>query len=451
MTPSHLLHRCHQSRRAKTALRLRARQLRAATVGGAVALGAIAVPGPTQAATVTINTAVNGTQFIGGGNDLEITAGGSITAPGSGSGDDGVRESAPGASIGSINNAGSITATDSGIGASTGATVGDISNSGSISAGLGIGLFAATANGNITNSGSIEGFFVGISAAGSSTIDGAIQNQAGGTVSGSFFSGIQVSGGSVSNGISNAGSITGFDAISIFSAEINGGITNTGSIQGGYITDRIIGGGLGVYSSAVITGGITNSGSIEGDNRVSEDGSIFISSPAQVTGGISNTGSLTGLLQIFGSDGAGGGIDVTNSGDIDLLDSESNISGDFTQTGTGTLAITLLAFGDYTAAPLGIVGDASIDGDLLLDLDPGFAFSALDRLTLIGAGGTRTGTFSNYADGDLVYAFDSRRRMYLDYTADGVDLYTTPIPGTPLLIGLGLFAWAGARARRARG
>jgi len=77
--------------------------------------------------------------------------------------------------------------------------------------------------------------------------------------------------------------------------------------------------------------------------------------------------------------------------------------------------------------------------------------SALDRLTLIGANGTPTGTFGNYADGDLVFAFDSRRRMYLEYTAEGVVLYTTPLPGTWALIWLGLFAWRAARARTPRG
>ncbi|WP_295881309.1 hypothetical protein, partial [uncultured Thiohalocapsa sp.] len=356
MTHQHLIHRQHQARRARAELRLRARQLRAAAVGGAVALGAIAAPAP--AATVTINTAVNGTQFIGGGDDLVITADGSISAPGLGN--DGVRESTRGASIGSISNAGSIEAgydTDgAGIGVVEATVEGDITNSGSIVAIEAISLASATVNGNIANSGSLEGEFYGISAWWSA-IAGAIQNEAGGSIESidAFgFSGIDLYLSSVSNGISNAGSITGgfMDAIYISSAEINGGITNTGSIQGGEDLDsgEVVYGGLGVYGSAVITGGITNSGSIQGDDEdgFAWTGSISISTPAQVTGGITNSGSLTGPLQIFGSDGAGGGIDVTNSGDIDLQSSQSGISGDFTQTGTGTLAMTLMSFSDYT-------------------------------------------------------------------------------------------------------
>jgi len=52
----------------------------------------------------------------------------------------------------------------------------------------------------------------------------------------------------------------------------------------------------------------------------------------------------------------------------------SVISRDFTQTGTGTLAVTLLSFGAYTGVPLLVNRALVLGGELLLDLEPGFAF-----------------------------------------------------------------------------
>ena len=121
----------------------------------------------------------------------------------------------------------------------------------------------------------------------------------------------------------------------------------------------------------------------------------------------------------------------------------SLISGDFMQTGSGSLAFTRLSFTDYAGLPpLTILGSVDVAGDLLLGFDEGFSYAPFARLTLIGVGGARTGLFDNYAGNALVKRFDSRRAVYIDYTEDGdIALYTTPLPPTWLLFGLGLLGW----------
>jgi len=325
-------------------------------------------------------------------------------------------------------------------------------------------------NGGVRNAGTIRSSNQagygndGIGVYAGTTVNDGITNAAGGridTATNNGDDGIAVEGGNVFGGIGNAGQIdSASDGIRLGnSARVRGALNNDGTIHAAEDGIRITrdawleqdlvnagtieagGRGIAVNAVGIVYGNIINTGTI------TSAGTAIEVSLADVYGGISNAGTVTGGLNILGDDGTGRGIDVTNTGHMDLVTSTSTIFGDFSQP-SGTLAMTLLSFGDYTGVPLLTGGDLVLGGELLLNLDPGFAFSALDRLMLMFANGTRTGTFSNYADGDLVYAFDSRRRVYLEYTADGVDLYTTPLPGTWALIGLGLFGWSAARARR---
>jgi hypothetical protein len=57
---------------------------------------------------------------------------------------------------------------------------------------------------------------------------------------------------------------------------------------------------------------------------------------------VGHSGYIRGALMLFGTDGSGGGIDVTNTGSIDLGTGASHISGSFSQPGSA-LAIALSA------------------------------------------------------------------------------------------------------------
>ena len=353
---------------------------------------------------------VNNSSSITGG--IVNASGGTITSAGS----DGI-DINDGSIVASITNAGTITADDNGIEIGRDASIsGDVVNSGTIDADNdGIELDTGTITGVLRNSGVISGDNDGIYVNDTSSIQGGIVNEAGGEIVSDFADGIDINDGSTVASITNAGTITADDN------------------------------GIEIGASSTV-GSITNTGTITGD-----DASIDADATSLVQNGIDNSGTLTGQLDVDGTDGSGGGIDLSNSGSIDILDSESLLSGDFTQTGTGALAVMLLSFGDYTAAPLAIAGDASIDGELMLGFDPGFVFSPLSRFTLIDVGGSRTGLFNNYANGARVANFGGRNNIFIDYTAEGdIDLYATPLPGTAALIGIGALAGLGGLARRRR-
>ena len=409
-----------------------------------------------------------------------------------------------------VSNTGTINALDSvGIYIDTAATIGQgITNSGAINADFGIYISqGATVNGAVTNAvgGTIESSDEGATVR-NATVTGGIRNdgtinaanegilvssaasiQQGVTNTGTIdaFWGLWVSESEVSGGITNeAGGLIDSDdvGVGVYSATVAGGITNAGTIraadQGSYGND-----GIRVYYSSTVTGDITNAagGLIDaatngGDAGISvdstsavdgaivnagtidagDDDAIVVTSNSSVSGGVSNSGSLTGGLALSGTDGAGGGIDVLNTGVIDIGTRGSSISGGFTQTSTGELAITLLnPFGAGVAA-LRIGADVLLDGLLSLTFDSAFSVADGQRFTLlgVGVGGTLGGMFSNYGDDALVSSFGNVG-LYLDYADGGdVELYgsaaAAPLPGTLALFGLGALGMVGAGAARRR-
>jgi hypothetical protein len=153
-------------------------------------------------------------------------------------------------------------------------------------------------------------------------------------------------------------------------------------------------------------------------------------------------------LGIVGSDGAGGGIDVVNSGIIDIGASESVISGDYTQQAGGAFKLTLKNFPDYLAVPITIIGDTVLADTLDFSFVPGFAPVGGIQFTVFDIGGTRTNTFANQPQDALVGVFGTVS-VYIDYTAEGnIDLYTVPEPDSFALLGIGAFVWRAGRRRQ---
>ncbi len=239
-------------------------------------------------------------------------------------------------------------------------------------------------------------------------------------------------------GIRNEGTIeSGSDGIDIVNSTVTGGITNT--VDGRIDSDGI---GIAVFTSSTVNDGISNAGTITAD-----DAAIVVTSDGIVNGDITNTGTITGAVAVFGETGSGAGIDLFNSGLLDIGTSESFILGDFTQDMDGTLAITLLGFGDYSFAPLD-VDNAFLDGLLDLSFIPGFSLSRGQRFTLLDVFGTRSGVFTNFDDDDLVATFNDIE-LFIDYTEGGdVNLYTVPTPGALVLLGLGALPLVGRRRRK---
>jgi hypothetical protein len=391
---------------------------------------------------------------------------------------------------GGITNSGSI---DSGltgmyvyIGAGStgdGSLTGGIVNSGSIRSAdnAGIRVYADALGGGVSSSGSITA----ANDAGISLDIGDIQDglaNAGTIASG--LEGIAVQADAVAGGFTNTGAITSSaaDAVRFSIGTFAGGVLNAGSLtadagnglslDGGTYGDSIVNegsieaeaGGIAIGSDAVVTGEIRNAagasivagigidlaggsdtGAITNAGSIDAEVSIAVATDA-VGGAIENTGALSGDLWVAGSTASGDGIDLTNSGSIDLgvpAVYDSLVSGDFTQTRSGSLAMTVLTFSDYAGLPpLTVLGSVEIAGDLLLSFDPTFGWEPFARLTLLAVGGTRSGLFDNYADNALVQGFGGRQAVYIRYTDAGdIELYTTPVPPTWLLICLGLLGW----------
>jgi hypothetical protein len=366
---------------------------------------------------------------------------------------------------GGIVNSGSITSADNAaIRVYADALTGGVSNTGAISAAndAGIDLQIGTIADGLSNAGTIasggDGFTVQADA-----LAGGFANAAAGSIASSEADAVRLSVSAFAGGIYNAGSLAAAagNALSVNDGSYDGGITNAGALQAeasgiAIGSDVTVAGEIRNETGASIIAGVgidlaggSSADAITNAGDIDAEVAIAVATDA-VGGDITNTGGLRGDLWVAGSNAAGDGIGLTNRGSIDLgvpAVYSSLISGDFTQTAAGSLAMTILSFGDYAGLPpLTILGSVDIAGDLLLDFDPSFSFAPSERLRLIAVGGTRSGLFGNYADGALIQSFGGGQGVYIHYAEDGIELYTTPLPPPWLLIGLGLLWWQ-ARGR----
>jgi outer membrane autotransporter protein len=298
-----------------------------------------------------------------------------------------------------------ISGNSNGIYIQNGSTInGDITNSGLIhgDSTAGIQLISnSVINGDINNSGTISGDDYGINVRNSSTIDGAVVNDADGTISGGS-DGIRVSTNSnLTGGIDNSGTISGgIDGIAIFNtSDLSGGINNqagahiSGSTRGIRLdtNGRIFGGidnagtihggtvGITLEDTSSINGVLTNSGTIDGNNY-----GIRVNGSSSIVDGIVNTadGNIHGNTGIFvqNSSSISAGVSdfaIENSGDITgdsghaiLVNNSGSITGGIRNHDSGTIhggssstsaaGIYLDTNGSITG---GIVNSGTISGD----------------------------------------------------------------------------------------
>jgi uncharacterized protein with beta-barrel porin domain len=319
---------------------------------------------------------VNGSSVSGG---ITNAAGGSITGGGA-------IALLTGSSVsGGISNLGSVIGGSYGIGLNASTLTGGIVNSGSIIQGQrGIYLVSNSSADSITNQagGTISGTVDGITIKASS-VTGDINN--GGTISGTSGSNaIHLSSGGTAGSITNSGTIAGNNN-GIYlnqSSSVTGAITNNAA---GSITSSTGGSGVGILLSANSTAGsIVNAGTISGARagiRLTDVGTPTGNlGGSSVTGNISNTGTITGssagILLSSGSTAGG----IVNSGTISSnntvisIRSGSSITGSITnnvggtiigRTGTGTGTGTGIYLASSTIGG-NIVNSGTITGGIAL-------------------------------------------------------------------------------------
>ncbi|MBU3539857.1 autotransporter-associated beta strand repeat-containing protein [Polynucleobacter sp. UB-Tiil-W10] len=200
----------------------------------------------------------------------------------------------------------------------------------------------------------------------------------------------------------SAGATLQGDALAIPGSTANGttGLTNNGTIA---FTDS----GSGSYSGVIAgTGGISMIGSgtltLSGANTYAGD--TLINSGGTLA--LADSGSITSSnLSTF-----------TNNGTFDIVQktANTNLSGNYVQTGAGALK---MALNTSNTEKLLIAGTANIAGTLYVNANPGH-YSA-GRYTLINAQSGLTGTFSKFTN-DFE---ESASKYRLGYDGKDVFLY----------------------------
>jgi uncharacterized protein with beta-barrel porin domain len=345
----------------------------------------------TTASGVTVTNAA--TLSSGGGRDgaIVMEEDGTVTNSGSVTGVRGIE----GASFATITNTGSITGTGAGgiFIAGSDTTMSTVTNSGSISGAYstaydvgsslnGYGL-SFGAIGTLNNTGSISSTAtaaVALDADANTTGLSVVNNNAGGTISGSQVgvyllgqtatvnnaAGAAITGGTgnaiyaVNNAvITNGGTLSsgvgsGYDAVYVTGS---GSLTNSGAITGDGAAVQFNGSGNVTNSQGgTITGGSGSAIYIEGAGTLTNDGILVSTASSGATflggGSITNTGTITGAIyggvQLGSSSHPNGGT-LTNSGTIQSTVDGSNAAaliGDssvVTNSSTGVIASTLTA------------------------------------------------------------------------------------------------------------
>lgn len=250
---------------------------------------------------------------------------------------------------GGITNSGTIQGNNyTGISITTGSIAGDINNSSLITGGnYGIALTNTSISGGITNSGTIAGSTLGIRVA-DSTIDGSIVNEADGLITG-VGAGIVVESNAVIGGIQNAGIIYGGEgSVYLDNSTSAFVVDNTGTLDG-YVGLGINTLNLNGPSSRVI-------GTTDGNSTSTVNVNGTFTSEGRFRVGTFNVAS-TGVFNQEHGVTVTGGI-VSNNGVWNVGDSAGTITGDYEQSSSGTLRLSLADASIYGS--LHVTGNAAV-------------------------------------------------------------------------------------------
>ncbi len=203
----------------------------------------------------------------------------------------------------------------------------------------------------------------------------------------------------------NANSLTNYSSVAFLGNSLTGGVYESAS--GGNL--NLVGGTVQTNAAYIILDGPT---------------AAF----AAVNALTANTGTLE-LLHGATLSLAGG---LSNSGTIVLDPSTLNVAGNYLQSSTGLLNLTLDA--TTTSPLLQVAGTASLNGSIQLSLAAGFTPAPGTDFTLISAGQGIQGTFLNAPDNSLVDGL-----FRIDYLTNSVEVQATPEPSSVLLTIFGAF------------
>ena len=198
-------------------------------------------------------------------------------------------------------------------------------------------------------------------------------------------------------------------ASGITTRDLNGTLTNSGSIQA--TASGVNNASAYGIKTAALNGTLTNSGAISG---TAENGTGYSIYSTSGNGTLTNqsTGVLRGSLNIGGS-----GITVNNHGTIDLpLNNYANISGDYTQSSTGTLKIAAQSTSEGGYSRLSVGGTATIAGKALVDVKTVNTLAIGQTLTNVVSAGALVGNFSSVEDNSALFNFVARARdgLFID-------------------------------------
>jgi hypothetical protein len=211
----------------------------------------------------------------------------------------------------------------------------------------------------------------------------------------------------------------------------------------------------------VDAGGTFNGGNVLNFGTISNDGLLTGAVTVNAGSALSGIGTVAGNVQNFGGvvspsnavGTGGGGPPGTELRALDAIaDRTLTIEGSYSQDGAGELRLSIA--GDVAGEfdTLGVTGNISLGGKLVLNFD--YAPQAGDQLQLILAGGTIAGAFSSIEYGNLADGFVATPNIdggtfTLTAVTDGV-LVPEPAGAATILLGAALLGWRGRRRHEAR-
>jgi uncharacterized protein with beta-barrel porin domain len=177
----------------------------------------------------------------------------------------------------------------------------------------------------------------------------------------------------------------------------------------GYLGSVTASGNLSVYNSGLFGGSITQTATLGSVNIVNDTGATF-------SGGI-NTGDVTTLvnngsmaLSQYSALGTlqAAGTSATNNGSLSLSNTSLAVNGNFIQSASGTLAVTIAnsasgtPVAGSTYSQIFATGTASLAGSLVLHPASGFYPTGSVYDVVVGAGGV-SGGFSSITGNNLTF------------------------------------------------